>query len=81
MTSAKKVFGRISFYYLCKNVTCWNLHFVDKLLSKQNATTEKNTATAVSTHHAEGLFNPNPINQKMITDCGYPITPSLHWGP
>jgi hypothetical protein len=22
--------------------------------------------------HAEGVFNPNPMNQKMVTDFGYP---------
>jgi hypothetical protein len=23
-------------------------------------------------HHAEALVNPNPLNQKMVTDFGYP---------
>jgi hypothetical protein len=30
-----------------------------------------------ATHHAEGVFNPNPMNKKMVTDFGY-RTHSMH---
>jgi hypothetical protein len=25
-----------------------------------------------ASHHAEGQFNPNPMNKKIVTDFGYP---------